>query len=351
MANDKKRVFISYSRKDYVNENGAHIEGSIVQQVKDLLQASGISYWFDEEGIYTGAEFMGLIAKAIEEADVFLFISTENSNSSQWVQKELACANELGKWIVPIKAVEKYPAAISIWLAGNDHLDYYHNPESIAKLGEIIRHKLDEIDSEAVKLELNNEIAEEKRLKDEEKQLKIALSQYAIYLEKLEAELSELKAQQERLAIDIALRQKSVELLKIDQDKIDKKYQVIVEKLSTPKESSNGSNVDFDAPEVDMAEVKVEEPKVKTREEAAAPTPAPATPAPSPEQTATEQAPTPATESEVATPEPAPAPAPKPKRTAKEDIDALMSMMSILHPKKQDEETTESSETSTPSDN
>ncbi|MBO5805294.1 MAG: toll/interleukin-1 receptor domain-containing protein [Tidjanibacter sp.] len=344
MANDKKRVFISYSRKDYVTESGAHIEGSIVQQVKDLLQASGISYWFDEEGIYTGAEFMGLIAKAIEEADVFLFISTENSNSSQWVQKELACANELGKWLVPVKAVEKYPASISIWLAGKDHLDYYHNPESIAKLGEIIRHKLDEIDSEAVKLELNNEIAEEKRLKEEEKQLKIALGQYAIYLEKLEAELTELKAQQERLAIDIALRQKSIELLKIDQEKIDKKYQVITEKLSTPKESSNGSNVEFAAPEVDMAEVKVEEPKVKTREEVVAPTPD--TPAPAP----TEQ-PTTTTQSEAPAPEPAPTPAPAPKRTAQEEINALMSMMSILHPKKQEEETPATSETPTSSDN
>ena len=48
-------VFISYSRKDYVDEcSGEIIPNNIVSQIKNVLENANFSYWFDEKGIYSG---------------------------------------------------------------------------------------------------------------------------------------------------------------------------------------------------------------------------------------------------------------------------------------------------------
>ena len=47
-------VFISYSRKDYVDEQKNIIPGNEVSKIKDALSEAGITYWFDEERIYSG---------------------------------------------------------------------------------------------------------------------------------------------------------------------------------------------------------------------------------------------------------------------------------------------------------
>ena len=53
----KYDVFISYSRKDYVDNDGNVIPNNMLSQIKATFKANGISYWFDEEGIYSGDEF------------------------------------------------------------------------------------------------------------------------------------------------------------------------------------------------------------------------------------------------------------------------------------------------------
>lgn len=45
----KKDVFISYSRKDYVDEHNNVIPGNEVMKIKDALTQAGITFWFDEE--------------------------------------------------------------------------------------------------------------------------------------------------------------------------------------------------------------------------------------------------------------------------------------------------------------
>ena len=50
----KYDVFISYSRKDYLDDNGNVINGNVISKVKDILTKENISYWFDEDGIYSG---------------------------------------------------------------------------------------------------------------------------------------------------------------------------------------------------------------------------------------------------------------------------------------------------------
>ena len=58
-------VFISYSRKDYVDENQNVIPNNIVSQIKELLSNEGISYWFDEDGVGYGQDFIERIVSNI----------------------------------------------------------------------------------------------------------------------------------------------------------------------------------------------------------------------------------------------------------------------------------------------
>ena len=54
-------VFISYSRNDYVDEQGNVLPDNILSKIKKALKENDISYWFDEEGIYSGDEFASVL--------------------------------------------------------------------------------------------------------------------------------------------------------------------------------------------------------------------------------------------------------------------------------------------------
>ena len=73
-----KRIFISYSRKDF----------EAVKVIKaEIERATGEECWMDMEGIpYDSPDFVEVIAKAIEAADVFLFMLSEHSQNSRKLQ-------------------------------------------------------------------------------------------------------------------------------------------------------------------------------------------------------------------------------------------------------------------------
>lgn len=73
----KYDVFISYARKDYADEHKNVIPDNVISKIKDFLEENGYSYWFDEDGIYSGDEFVGVITEAIMNSEVFLFASSE----------------------------------------------------------------------------------------------------------------------------------------------------------------------------------------------------------------------------------------------------------------------------------
>lgn len=165
-------VFISYSRKDYVDENKNVIPGNIVSQIKDALKENGISYWMDEEGIYSGDEFAKVIAKYIKKSLVFLFVSTANSNESEWTSDEIATARMYKKKIIPFKFDESfYNEEVIIFIAKLDFIDYMSNPsEAMTKLVTAIKkHIADVEDAKKREKEL-----QEKMLKEEEERKKRA---------------------------------------------------------------------------------------------------------------------------------------------------------------------------------
>lgn len=122
-------VFISYSRKDYVDENRQVIPGNIISQIKELFDTNNISYWFDEEGVFSGDAFAPVIARNIKSSKIFLYISSENSNASEWTSNEIATAHAYKKKIIPFRYDDSvYNDSVIIYIARLDYIDYMSNP-------------------------------------------------------------------------------------------------------------------------------------------------------------------------------------------------------------------------------
>ncbi len=116
-------VFISYSRKDTETVNA----------IKGMLDRSNISYWFDKEGIFSGENYKEVIVDAIETAKVVIFVSSEHSNASINVVRELGYAVSQRKTIVPV-LLDDAPFAKSIRLDIADiHQIEFSNSEAVER--------------------------------------------------------------------------------------------------------------------------------------------------------------------------------------------------------------------------
>lgn len=80
--NYKYDVFISYSRKDT----------GIADKICQTFDQVGISYFIDRLGIGGGMEFPAVLAKAIKESKVFLYLASKNSYESKFTQSEIVYA-------------------------------------------------------------------------------------------------------------------------------------------------------------------------------------------------------------------------------------------------------------------
>lgn len=120
------KVFISYSRKD----------SEIAKGICDTLNKLNIPYWIDIDGVYSGANFKEMIVNAISLSEIVLFLSSENSNKSDNVAKEISIADKYGKVIIPVR-LDKSPMnpKMDYDLAGIDFVDLFSFEEkSVAKL-------------------------------------------------------------------------------------------------------------------------------------------------------------------------------------------------------------------------
>lgn len=90
----KYDVFISYSRKDYVDAMGKVLPDSPVKAILNLLEEHDIHYWFDKNGIYSGTEFAETIVEAINESRMLVFISSQYSNESENTAGEIKEAKD-----------------------------------------------------------------------------------------------------------------------------------------------------------------------------------------------------------------------------------------------------------------
>ena len=79
---EKKDVFISYSRKDT----------KIADRICAAFDRAGITYFIDRQGIGGGMEFPIVLAKAITECKLFLFLASTNSYESKFTNSEVTFA-------------------------------------------------------------------------------------------------------------------------------------------------------------------------------------------------------------------------------------------------------------------
>ncbi len=95
-------IFLSYSRKDII----------AVKQIKqEIEQSVKTKCWMDLEGIpYDSPDFTKVIAPAIENASIFIFILTEDSQNSRYAKNELMLAEARDKHII---FIEPFPCELS----------------------------------------------------------------------------------------------------------------------------------------------------------------------------------------------------------------------------------------------
>lgn len=178
MAQKINDVFISYSRKDYVDDTKQVIPDNVVSKVKDALKAENISFWFDEEGVYSGQDFAEKIIANIETSKVFLYLSTANANQSRWTCREIASADEFGKPIVPVRIDNsRYNRNVMFRIAHLDYIEYYANPEKgMRDMLDAIHAHLKQIaaDEQRKQEEEQRRKEEERRKKEEEEKIRKA---------------------------------------------------------------------------------------------------------------------------------------------------------------------------------
>lgn len=252
-------VFISYSRKDYVDDQKNVIPGNEVSKIKDALKLAGITYWFDEEGIYSGQNFVERIITNIDNAKIFVFLSTANANSSPWTCKEIASADEFRKHIIPVRIdASPYNKKVLFRIADLDYIEYYTNPaKGIEDLIKSINAYLSELASEERRRkEEENKKEEERRRQKEQEEKRLHETQARLVSEiklsctvlnneeaKLELDRANLLLKAERI-IDSTQRDAIITLIKTS-GPIHKKYEQDYAELAKERERLAAINSDI----------------------------------------------------------------------------------------------------------
>ncbi len=119
-----KSVFISYSSKDTYE----------IKQITGILEENKISYFKAPESIPAGSNYAREIPGAIRECAVFLLVISVNSQNSIWVEKEIDCAINMRRMIIPIKIGKEPLSDMFLFYLNNVQIiNYYENPQNALK--------------------------------------------------------------------------------------------------------------------------------------------------------------------------------------------------------------------------
>lgn len=136
------QVFISYSKRDYIDPKGNIIPGNPIDKVIKALTENRITYWIDREGLDPGVVFAEKIAKNIHSCDVVLYLASQKANSSVWTLKEISTAIDFGKTVIPVRLDHTpYSEAVSLYLSHIQYIDWLElgEKESLERLVKMIK--------------------------------------------------------------------------------------------------------------------------------------------------------------------------------------------------------------------
>ncbi len=200
--NVKYDVFVSYSRKDYVDESGHPIEGSPIAELLRFLDGNRITYWIDKEGIYSGSEFVEVITDAITESKMLIFVSSQHSNASKYTTGEIFEALDQDKLIVPFKIDESpYNKRYRMMVRPLDFIEYYSNHqlafESLLKTINACKKEYEELllEEERKKAEADAR----RRIAEIEKEIKNEVSEYQRYASNLDIKAHQIVEKQKQI--------------------------------------------------------------------------------------------------------------------------------------------------------
>lgn len=231
-------LFISYSRRDYTDESNQVIPGNIITQIKQLLDANGITYWFDEDGIFSGDAFAPEIARNIKSSKIFLFISSEHSNASEWTSNEIATAHTYKKKIIPFKYDDSiYNDSVIMYISRLDYIDYPANP--IKALDRLLSSIKDYLNKLAEK-EHNERLAEERRRNEE-----ISRKEKAAKLQALKEKITTLETRKLDIEKDILSQEKSLSELRNEKRIIELNIAEIEEEIEalSPRKKADSVSI------------------------------------------------------------------------------------------------------------
>ena len=114
-----KDIFISYSRKDT----------AVADRICNALDRAGISYFIDRKGIAGGMEFPEILAHAIVDCKIFLFLASRNSYQSDYTANEITFAfNRKRKMLPYIIDGSELPLALEFSFPSIKKLNYDTQP-------------------------------------------------------------------------------------------------------------------------------------------------------------------------------------------------------------------------------
>ena len=200
-------VFISYSRSDYDKKD----PNNLIVNILKLFDENRVKYFFDQSEVVAGDEYASIITNAIIESETFLFISTENANSSVWTSKEIALANHYKKKIIPIRADESfYNSSIVFYLADIDYIDGSNTEKVLERLAKSVvapvKEKLEKLEQEEKrKQEEEKKKREEEQRKEEEKkkEQESLISSIKLDIAQLESDEKTLNITKEKIKLQI----------------------------------------------------------------------------------------------------------------------------------------------------
>lgn len=229
-------VFISYSRKDYVDEKNNVIPGNEVSKIKEALTNAGITYWFDEEGVYAGDKFAKVIVRNIKASSIFVFLSTKNSNRSEWTANEISTAHMLGKKIIPVRIDDSvFHDDVILYIARLSHIDYFNNPdEGRRELTRSIKDYLEDVKTVEVQKAVDEqrrkeELERQRRQQEEEKKRQARI-------EKIETEIAALESQRTERKKAVLQKEQELKLAQVDLEACETKIQKLQNKLQELRE-------------------------------------------------------------------------------------------------------------------
>lgn len=86
----KYDIFLSYSREDFGYGN----------VLSERFSSNGFTVFFDRNDLQGGQDFANIISSAIDSCNVVLYLYSQNSEQSRWVQNEINYAVSLNKQII-----------------------------------------------------------------------------------------------------------------------------------------------------------------------------------------------------------------------------------------------------------